>query len=204
MNNKNILIVDNCDTSVEALTILIEKATPYTPIINTDYNSIIQYYTPTQYEYIIIEHNCKYSDELVNFICTTNPQQKVILLSDSINCPIDCESCLSSLKFVRLLKPIDFKSVLYYLDPLNEFICPNKYRFDSIDTIEKLFDFINLEPNWFYTKKRVVNKRLMITSTHKSSVNINELERIKDNVNTKYFNLEVLEDTIVISNKQEQ
>lgn len=201
INNKNILLMDDSERTIQYLKILIDDYTNFKLTVELNYNKIIDAYTDDKYEYIIIEHTCKNSDELINYICTNNAKQKIILLSDSINCPIECASCMDSLRFVRLLKPINFKLILEYLNPLNEFQCENQFRFDSIDTIERLFDFINLEENSYYTKKHITGEKLVISSTSYQTIKIKEFEAIKNNINDKYFNYNILENSIILSNK---
>lgn len=198
---KNILIIDDSQNSVNLLNLLIEEYTDFNTIIEKDYKKIINNYTNEKYEYIIIEHNCQKANELVNFICSSNPQQKVILLSDSINCPIDCNTCLKTLSFVRLLKPIDPKSILFYIDNNNAFSCPNQHRFEKIDTIEKLYDFINLSENIFFTQKYIEKDKLIISSKLQSALDFNEIEKIKDNINENYFDVDFLDSAIVITGK---
>lgn len=198
---KNILIVDDSQKTINLLNLLLEEYTDFNTIVEKDYQKIINSYTNDKYEFIIIEHNCHKANELVNFVCTTNPQQKVILLSDSINCPIDCNTCLASLKFVRLLKPIDPKSILFYIESNNEFSCPNKHRFDKIDTIEKLYDFINLSENIFFTQKVIEDDKLIISSKLQSALDFNEMEKIKSNINENYFDVNVLDSMIIVTNK---
>lgn len=196
---KKILIYDTCTQTIESLKLLFNEFKLYEAEIVTNFQEIADRYTNNMYEFIIIEHNCKNSNELINFICSNNPSQKVILLSDSINCPIDCNSCLSTFKFVRLLKPIDFKTIVHYLNLENHFLCPNKHRFDSINTIEQLYDFINLTNNRYYTNKERKGNKLIVSSEMNNTISVEELTKIEDNINKKYFKFEVLENTIIIS-----
>lgn len=199
MKKNNILIVEESKHILNILTILINEYTQSNIIIATDYKKILDSYENDLYSHIIIEHNCHKSDELINYICSNNPQQKVILLSDSIDCPISCDTCLSTLKFVRLLKPINPKTIIEYLKPENEFICPNRYRFGSIDTIEKLFDFINLEENIHFIQKRVEEGILIIEKTTESNnIFVSEIVKIEKNVNKKFFDLEIIDNLIKI------
>lgn len=196
---KKILIYDNCTQTIESLRLLFNEFKLYEAEIITNFQEIADKYTNNMYEFIIIEHNCKNSNELINFICLNNPSQKVILLSDSINCPVDCNTCLSTFNFIRLLKPIDFKTIFYYLNLEKDLSCPNKYRFDSIKTLEQLYDFINLSNNRYYTNKEIKENRLIISSDSNNTIVVEELTKIEDNINKKYFKFDVLENTIIIS-----
>ncbi|WP_320034202.1 hypothetical protein [Halarcobacter sp.] len=194
MNNNKILLVDTENNTIEKISLLINEFTEFELVVNDNYIELIEEYSANKYKYIIIEHNCENSNKFINHIFTVNPSQKVILISDSINCPIDCDTCLSTLKFVRLLKPVDLKAVLDYINLSNEFICPNRFRFDSIDTVDKFFDFINLESNIYFTKKEIIENQLIITAKDPDDkLRIDELEKIKENINLKYFEYEFKE-----------
>lgn len=198
MKEKNILLIEESQSIINTLKILINNFSDFNIIVEDNIDLIIKNYASEKYEFIIIEHNCKNSNDFINFICEENPLQKIILLSDSINCPIDCDTCLSSLKFVRLLKPIETKNILYFINPKHEFICPNRYRFDSIDTLEKQFDFINLDENIYFKYKKIKEGKLIIYSKQKGSMNIREMQKILDNINNKYFKVDIFEDKIII------
>ncbi len=190
--SKKILIVDTSENCTELLKLLLENFSKYTPEIQSDYNTIISKYKNDKYEFIIFDHSCKISNNLIEHILSNNPTQKCILLSDSINCPVDCDTCKDSFKFIRLLKPIDAKSVLQYIEAKNQFACPNTNVFDSIDTLEKLFMFLNVENNTYLTKKELLKDKILISSSFGRSLRIDEMDKIEDNISKKYFKMNVL------------
>ena len=195
MKNKKILIIEESNQSIERLTLLLSHLTDCTYDVMYNYESAIDAYKNSSYEYIIIEHNCKNSNEFMSFVLSKNSQQKIILLSDSLNCPLDCDTCLSLYKFVRLLKPANSKDIIKYIsnDDIT-FTCPNKYRFDSVDTLEKLYEFFYLDENYFYTVKELKDNILYIKSKVNGTLRFNELIKIEDFVNKKYFNITVKDD----------
>lgn len=195
--DKKILIVDKSQNSIELLKLLLTNYSEYIVDVESEYEKIVAGYTNEKYEYIIFDHSCEIADELMNHILTTNPSQKCILLSDSINCPVSCEMCLSTFKFVRLLKPLNPKDVLHYIDKENEFICPNRYIFDDINTLEKLYQFLNLEYNTFYRQKELLEDKIVIKPSNSTNINILELEKLEDNVNDKYFSFVVLPTNVI-------
>lgn len=104
--SKKILIIDDSFHSTQKLSILIENLTSFEVVSLDDIDMATEYFKKNEYEFVIIEHNCKNSNNFMNIALELKPKQKMILLSDSINCPVDCDTCLSLFKFVRLLKPI--------------------------------------------------------------------------------------------------
>jgi hypothetical protein len=189
--DKKVLIVDSSKNTREFLQLLINDFSDFSAEVEFDYDSIVENYSNDKYEFMIFDHNCKISDKLMEYILTNNPSQKCILLSDSINCPIDCNTCLKTFNFVRLLKPIDAKDVLKYIDPNIEFTCPNKNVFDSIDTLEKLYKFLNLESNIYFTQKELFEDKIVISSIMSNSLRIEEIDQIEENISKKYFEVNV-------------
>jgi len=196
--NKNILIIDESLKAIERLTMLLTHLTSYSYDVVYDYKSAIEAFKNNSYNYIVIEHNCKNSNEFMEYALTTKKEQKIILLSDSLNCPIDCNTCLTHYRFVRILKPASPDDILKYItDNDKEFTCPNKYRFENIDTLEKLYEFINLDENYFFTIKELKDNTLYIKSKLEGTLRFDELIKIEDLVNKKYFNVVVCHDNSI-------
>lgn len=201
MKNKKILIFDDSIVTIQQVQALISMFPDTQLIVELNYKKIANSYTYDKYEYMIIDHNCKNSDELINYIHNVNTQQKIILLSDNINCPIDCKTCLDLFKLIRLLKPVNLLLVQEYINKSNEFTCPNQFRFDSINTIEKLYEIINLEEYRFYTKKNIENDKLIISSISSHGIIVEEIDKVISHINEKYFTFNILGDSIIVSNK---
>jgi len=196
MNSKKVLILDESKISKDRLVFLTASITNFEIDTPSDVESAKELFDNHTYEFIVLEHNCKISNEFMTYVLSLNSKQKMILLSDSINCPVDCDTCVDTFKFVRLLKPISIDNIEKYLlngDDEN-FICPNKYRFDNIDSIEKLYDFIYLDENCFFTEKEIKDDVLYIKTKVSGPLRFDELTKIEDNVNEKYFNLTFTED----------
>lgn len=190
--NKKILVVDKSQNNIELLRVLLTDYSDYEVEVRSNYEDIVKNYSNDKYAFIIFDHSCEIADTLMEYILTNNPAQKCILLSDSINCPVSCDTCLTTFKFVRLLKPLNPKDILFYIDKQNEFICPNKYVFDSVDTLEKLYEFLNLEQNIYYKEKDILEDKIVIKTASHTNIKIDELEKLQDNINSKYFNFEIL------------
>lgn len=199
MEQKKILLIDDSDHSIQKLSLIIKNLTNLEIEIPHSHQSAIELFKENDYEFVLIEHNCKNSNEFMNIALELKPKQKMILLSDSINCPIDCNSCLSMFKFVRLIKPVSPEDIKKYLllDDEDSFSCPNKYRFDNINTLEKLFEFIHLDENIYYTSKKLYDDKIIIESNLSSAIRFNELVKIEDLINKRYFDVKVLEDNSV-------
>jgi hypothetical protein len=189
---KNILIIDQSPRTIELLDLIVSMYTNYKPISEVNKDNILKLLCEETFEYIIIDHVIDYSDEIIMFILNKTPKQKVILLSDHIKCPLPCEDCSILFNFVRLIKPVEPKSLLRYLNNSTDFICPNKDRFCSIDTLDKLYEFINLEDNLFYKTKKLFDNRMVIKSSI-GNISVNELSKIENLINDSYFKLEISE-----------
>lgn len=187
---KNILIIDQSPRTIELLDLIVSMYTNYNPINEVNKDNIIKLLSEEIFEYIIIDHMIEYSDEIIMFILNKTPKQKVILLSDHIKCPLPCEDCSILFNFVRLIKPVEPKSLLNYLNNTTNFLCPNKDRFCSIDTLDKLYEFMNLENNLFYKTKEIINDKMIIKSSI-GNININELSKIENLINDSFFKMEV-------------
>ncbi len=186
----NILIIDHSFRTVSLLNLIVTEFTNYQTTIETKKSKIITLLDNSIYEYIIIDHIIEHSDEIIAYILNKNPKQKVILLSDHIKCPISCEDCFSLFQFIRLIKPVNPRTILNYLNNSNDFLCPNKNKLKSINTVDALFDFINLEDNSFYKNKELINNKIILKSIN-GNMNINEIFKIENLVNESFFKMEV-------------
>ena len=186
----NILIIDHSFRTVSLLNLIVTEFTNYQTTIETKKSKIITLLDNSIYEYIIIDHIIEHSDEIIAYILNKNPKQKVILLSDHIKCPISCEDCFSLFQFIRLIKPVKPRTILNYLNNSNDFLCPNKNKLKSINTVDALFDFINLEDNSFYKNKELINNKIILKSIN-GNMNINEIFKIENLVNESFFKMEV-------------
>lgn len=197
-----ILIVNETQKSIDTLNVIIEQYTKYDIEINDNVEEIIVNYKNDNYEFIIFDHSFEGSDRIMDFVLSRNPNQKAILLSDSLLCPISCDFCLNNFKFVRLLKPVNAIDVLNYINNNCSFECPNKYRFENIDTLDKLYEFINLEDNSYFRKKELDDKRIIIKNTQLGNIRVKELEKIQNLINENFFNINInTNDNIIITKK---
>lgn len=203
MDIQKVLILDDAKVSIERLTLLITNVTSFEIDTSSDTQTAKKLFDNNSYEFIILEHNCKNSDEFMNHALSLKPKQKMILLSDSINCPVDCDTCSDKFKFVRLLKPITMDNVVKYIVDGDDksFTCPNKYRFDDIDTLEKLYDFIYLDENYFFTNKELIDDTLYIKTKLSGTIRFDELVRIQNQINKKYFKVIITEDNSIVITK---
>lgn len=188
----NILIIDLSHKTVSLLNLIVTEFTNYQTTVETKKSNVINLIDNTVFEYIIIDHIIEHSDEIINYILNRNPKQKVILLSDHIKCPVSCDECFNLFQFVRIIKPVKPRTILNYLNGTNDFICPNKDKLKSVNTLETLFDFINLEDYSFYKNKELIVNKIIIKSIT-NNMNINEILKIENLVNESYFKMEVNE-----------
>jgi len=199
MNSKKILLIDDSEKSKERLLLLLNNTTDFKCDIPNKQESAKSLFENNSYEFVIIEHASKDASSFMDFALDLKPKQKMILLSDSLNCPIDCDTCLTKFNFVRLLKPISIKSIMKYLVNIddNDFNCLNKYRFDNVDTLEKLYEFIYLDENYFFTHKELIDDTLYIKTKLKSTLRFDELIRIENYINKEYFDFNLIEDNTI-------
>ena len=194
MTKRSILIIDRITQKVEEFSSVLSDLSDFHIDNSIKYDESIAYFDNNKYEYIIMDHSCKDADLLLEYILTKNPQQKFILLSDTLNCPVDCTFCLNTFQFVRLLKPVKLLEVFKLIKGKVDFVCPNKHRFENIDSIEKLYDLINIDEYGFYKIKEIVNGSLYFRPKDQSNIDIDELNKIQDLVNSDFFESEVLGD----------
>ena len=187
---KNILIIDKSHKTIELLDLIVSMFTNYKTIVEINKNNVLNLLENSTFEYIIIDHIIDFSDEIITYILDKNPKQKVILLSDNIKCPLSCNDCSHLFRFVRLLKPVEPTAILNYLNDSVNFLCPNKDKFNSINTLEKLYEFVNLEENIFYKIKELVDDKMIIKSSI-GNININELSKMEKSINDSFFKMEV-------------
>lgn len=196
--DKRILIIDESESCIQKLTILFKEHTSFNVDVTSDYDEALKFFNENTYENIIIDHNCKVSNPFMGYILEKKPEQRVILLSDTLDCPIDCTNCLHTFHFVRLLKPINYKEVLKYINTEYIFECPNKFRFENVDNLEKLYGFINIENNFFYVRKEFLEEKIVVKAKSSSPMNFNELSKLQTFISKEYFKFEVEEDFSVV------
>jgi len=197
------LIIDEITQQVEELADILNTLSDYEVDNSIKQKDNIAYFDKNKYEYVIMDHACACSDEFMEYVLTKDPKQKFILLSDSLNCPIACDFCLSTFQFVRLLKPVKLVDIFKYIQNKVEFVCPNQYRFENIDTIEKLTELINIDEYAYYNKKEIIDNCLYFRPMPDSNINVSELTKIQDLINKEYFTTSILEDfCIKVENRQ--
>jgi hypothetical protein len=197
MQKQRILLVDTITFDTENLTNILNEFFEYKVDMTVEYEKAISMYSNNSYEFIILDHNVPNSDAIIEHVLTKNPLQKFILLSESLQCPIPCNICLSNFSFVRLLKPIDLIETFKYIKNKVEFVCPNKHVFSNINTLQQLNEFINLEKNCSYKQKELTENQLYIKPDFTKNVDMYEVERIKNLVNEEYFIFSILDDGII-------
>ncbi len=194
MSKPRILIIDKITQHVENISAILKTIAGYEVDCAVKYKEGMAFFNEHEYDYIIIDHSCKDSDALMESMLGMKNRQKFILLSESLNCPINCDDCLNTFQFIRLLKPIKITEVFKYIQNKVDFICPNKHRFENINTLEKLNDLINIKEYSFYNKKELVDNCLYFKAAVNKNLDLGELYRIENLINKDFFELNVLDD----------
>lgn len=195
--NNDILIIDDSKKTIELLDLIIQEFTQYSSTFEIKKDKILNLLENKRFLYIIIDHLIDFSDEIISFILNKNPKQKIILLSDNIKCPISCDNCISQFNIVRLVKVKNISLIIHYLKEEVSFICPNKGEFDSVNTLEKLFNFINLDENIFYKNKYLFEDKILIKSS-KGNISVDEVSKIDKFINESFFKSELDKDNNII------
>lgn len=194
MPKSKILIVDKITQQVEEFSSILKTLSDFDITNSTKYEESTSCFDKNKYEYIIMDHSYQGADKFMEYVLTKNAKQKFILLSDSLNCPVDCTFCLDTFHFVRLLKPVKLIEVFNYIKNKIQFECPNKYQFENIDTIEKLDALIDISEHTFYKGKEIIDGCLYFRPLSGKNINIIELDKINNLINEDFFEIEVKED----------
>ena len=194
MGEHKILIVDKLNQQTEDFSAILNTLSTFEITNASTHDESLQLFNRHTYEYIIMDHNSKNAEEFLSVVLGEKPLQKFILLSDSLQCPVSCDLCLSKFHFVRLLKPIKMIEIFRYIQKDIEFTCPSQYKFENILTLQQLHDLINISDFSFYKYKELLDDTLYFRPKGSSNINVDELNKIQNLINEEFFTVEVLGD----------
>ena len=120
--NKKVLLCFFGELEASRIQATINLMTNYEVCISINYEQTLKKYKEFDFEFVIIDHKTKNGNYFIEDILAINEQQQIVLISDSLKCPISCEDCLRDYKFLRLVKPVNYKNLIDLLNKNESFI----------------------------------------------------------------------------------
>ncbi len=149
-------------------------------------NQPLQDYQNNNFDIVIVDIST-YEDIFLS-ILELNPKQKVIVISDDLNCidKVGCEVCLQKYNKNRLLKPVSVKTLLDLIIEFDNQQC-HYLQTDCFKNIQPIISdiiksFISYE---FCSEKNMICKKEKNYS-HSFVLDLLEITSILDTHNTKY------------------
>lgn len=141
-----ILIYDNNKQDLEKfcnminlypIEIIVDKA--------SDYNDIIYFISQHIYDKVFIDYNDDIGKKLVTEIVEKNPKQKIFLLSDSYDCPLErnCDLCKDKFKKNIIIKPLSQNQLTKILS--RKFTCENEFLSEKEFKLKKIKKKVQIE-----------------------------------------------------------
>lgn len=143
---------------------------------------------------IIIDVTLNIGEKIFNYITLKNPKQKIIVTSNTLtyNHTFTCEDCSNEFNRRLILKPIDPRILIYYIQNFNALLC--KFSSNSNEIIEIMEDILKQFSDYKYcSKTKYIQKNNNSKSNIKELVNITELLKTHnipysiDNENIKLY-----------------
>jgi hypothetical protein len=152
----------------------------------TNSNQPVKEYQNNNFDIVIVDIST-YRETLLQ-ILEINPKQKIIVISDNLDCidEVGCDICQKKYNKHRLLKPININILLDLLNDFNSHEC--KYlQTDCFKNIKPILSditkrFITYD---FCSNKNLIYKKENVRS-HSFVLDLLEIVGILDNHNTKY------------------
>lgn len=199
MMEKRILLAFFNEFEAYKLQVMLAMIAQYDVDIVNDYEQAIHLYHKEQYEFIIMDHKTKNGNYFIEDVLQKNAQQKIVLISDTLKCPISCEQCLGNFKFLRLVKPINYEQLVLFLTQ-DSFECTNKYVYGNVHSVEQLSDLLYLKDYLVYNDKKIENGKLIIfssTNIYNPNLMYREFELIENSINNGHFKLRILHNNTI-------
>jgi len=93
----------------------------------------MSFYTQELPDIVLIEFTISFGMDILYKILEINPLQKIITLSDSIDCSefLGCDYCQENYNKRRVLKHQGIHDLLYLIDNFDEMCCEFAHKFDK-------------------------------------------------------------------------
>lgn len=133
----NILIVDDCKKTLEVCNTLSSLEKDWNLYFSVNYDEIISYYKTNIIDIVIIDFSIEIGEKTLKTITTLNAMQRIITISDKLTYSEShgCETCISNLNKIRLLKPLEASSLYTTIINFDTSICQYIDVFKNIKII---------------------------------------------------------------------
>lgn len=141
-----ILIYDNSKQNLEKFCNMIDLY-PIEIIVDkaSNYKDILYFFDNHYYDKIFIDYNDDIGKKLLDKIIEKNPLQKIFLLSDKNDCPLEknCELCKNKFKKNIIIKPLSQNQLTKIIS--RKFTCENEFLSTKEFNLEKIKKRVQLE-----------------------------------------------------------
>ncbi|RXJ88710.1 hypothetical protein CRV01_08765 [Arcobacter sp. CECT 8983] len=141
-----ILIYDNNKQDLEKFCNMINLY-PIEIIVNkaSNYNDMLYFFNKHYYDKIFIDYNDDIGKKILNTIIETNPHQKIFLLSDKDNCPLEknCELCKDKFRKSIIIKPLSQNQLTKIIS--RKFTCENEFLSTKEFNLKKIKKKVQIE-----------------------------------------------------------
>jgi len=135
----NILFIDKQSIQNSIRLGLLEQMAHHQVYMSDDYGDAIDYYKSNKPDIVLIEFTIESGERYLQKILELNPQQKIITISDSLDCSetLGCDYCIVNYKKKRVLKHQGIHDLLYLIDNFNEMPCEYAHKLNEDCSSEK-------------------------------------------------------------------
>jgi len=136
-----ILFIDKHSIKNSIRLSLLEQMAHHRVHLSEEYDNAMTYYKEENPDIVLIDFSIDFGKEALESILKIMPKQKIITLSDSLDCSeaLGCDSCLHHYDKRRLVKHHGIHELLYLIDNFKETPCEYAHRFGE-DCLPKAID----------------------------------------------------------------
>jgi len=128
-----ILFIDNKSMQNSIRIGLMDQLAHHDVHLIDEMTGAVDFYVSESPDMVVIEFSTSFGMDALYKILEINPQQKIIALSDSLDCSelLGCDYCLESYHKRRVLKHQGIHDLLYLIDNFSEMPCEFAHKFDK-------------------------------------------------------------------------
>lgn len=132
----------------------------------------------SEYDLILVDFTKEEGKEFLSYISQHIPEQKIITMSDNIECSAlqGCEYCMETLKRKRVFKPLNLKELVHTIKNYEDMVCHYMHKFHNI--IHILEEIIHAKYNHFVYDK--INQLIHPKEKYAESLIVEELIHITE------------------------
>jgi len=129
----NILFIDNKSIQNTIRLSLLEQMAHHKVHLCSTYEEALEYFNADSPELVLIEFGNEDGQKALTKILELNPEQKVITISDSLDCSelLGCGFCLEHYQKKRVLKHQGIHELLYLIDNFDEMPCEHAHKLNE-------------------------------------------------------------------------